>query len=241
VAIFFSLMTHSEEMDMHLREIDRLSRRYESLSSPDDRDEIGKAINQHLREVLKHKDRVLKKVDKEIRKVEKRAVRLEKKAARAEKKGKDASAIRKELARSLEEIDALKSEAAERIPRSLLSMAFVESSLQTGEEYFSVDLRNFVGDLYLVGDPRRRRYDRIKIRSAELYTNGERCSNFDVLCNGQSYNSHAIKGLDLRLKKGDTAVLRVYAAFSEGMNLRFVIDTENFGPLSFEKTFKTAH
>jgi hypothetical protein len=240
MAFLFSLITLSEEMDTHLREIEKLSRRYEVVLYPDERDEIEKAIDLHLKEVLKHKDKVLKKMDREIRKVEKRAAKLEKKIAGAERRKRDAGGLRKELTRAIEGIDVLKSDAVEHIPQSLLSLAFIDGSLQTGGEYFSIDMRNFIGDLYFVGAPRRRRYDRIKIRSAELYTNGERCNNFDVICGGKSYDPYAIEGLNLRVKKGDIATLRVYTAFSEGMKLRLVMDTENFGPLSFEKSLKTA-
>lgn len=238
MAIFFSLMTLSEEMDLHLREIDKLSRRYETALYSDEKEEIGKAIDLHLKEVLKHKDKLLKKMDREIRKVDKRAARLEKKITGAERKKGDASEIRKELTQAIEDIDVLKSAAVEHIPQSLLSLAFTDGSLQTGGEYFSIDLRNFVGDLYFVGAPRRRRYDRIRIVSADLYVNGEHCNNFDIIYNGKSYMPYALEGL--RIKEGEVFSLRIYESFSEGTRLRFVMDTENFGPLSFEKTLKTA-
>lgn len=232
MAFYFSLLSISEEMDFHLREIDKLYRKYNSALYTDEKKEIEKVINTHLDEILKHKDKVLKKVDKEIRKMEKKATRLEKKIVKAERKNRDERELRKKLRYAVEEIDVLKNEAVEHIPESLLSLAFIKDSLQAGGDYFTVDMKNFIGDLYFVRGPKRRKYDRMKINTAELYVNGELCKNFDIIYKGKAYMPYALEGL--KIKKNSVFSLRVYEKFFEGIRLRFVIDTENFGVLSFE-------
>ncbi len=238
MALYFSLLSLSEEMDSHLREIDKLYRKYNSALYPDEKKEIEKAINAHLDEILKHKDKVLKKVDKEINKRKKKVAHLEKSVAKAERKNRDSNELRKKLRYAVEEIDVLKNEAVEHLPESLLSLATIKDSLQRGGDYFTVDIKNFICEFYLFKGPKRRKYDRVKINAAELYVNGELCKNFDIIYKGKAYMPGALEGL--RIKKNSVFSLRVYEKFFEGIRLKFVIDTENFGALSFETVLNSS-
>ncbi len=238
MALYFSLLTLSEEMDSHLKEIDKLYRMYNSALYHDEKREIENAINAHLDEILKHKDKVLKKVDREIKKMKKKVARLEKSVAKAERKNRDSNELRKKLRYAVEEIDVLKNEAVEHLPESLLFLAIIKDSLQRGGDYFAVDMKNFIGDLYLFKEPKRRKYDRIKINAAELYVNGEICKNFDIIYKGKAYMPNALEGL--RIKKNSVFSLRIYEKFFEGIRLKFVIDTENFGALSFETALNSS-
>jgi len=233
MAFYFSLLSLSEEIDLHIREIDKLYRRYNSAIYDDERKEIEKAINEHLDSVLKHKDKVLKKVDKEIRKQEKKIVQLERKVARAERKNKGSEELRKELRYALEEIDVIKAEAEEHIPESLLSLAFIDDSLQAGGDYFTIDMKNFFADLFFLKGAKRRRYDRVKVNRAELYVNGELCNNFDIIYRGKVYAPNRLEGL--RIKEKEIFSLRIYDKFFDGIKVRFVIETERLGVFSFEK------
>jgi hypothetical protein len=256
MAFYFSLLSLSEELDLHIREIDKLYRRYNSAIYEDERKAIEKAINEHIDSVLKRKDRVLKLVDKELRKQEKKIVQLEKKVTKAERKNNGSEELRKELGYALEEIDVIKAEAAEHIPESLLSLAFIDDSLQADGDYFTIDLKNFLADLFFLEGvkrgrydrlrdtsgvagiaviplSKRRRYDRLKVNGAELYVNGRLCNNFDIIYRGKAYAPNRLEGL--RIKEKEIISLRIYEKFFDGVKLRFVIETERLGVLSFEK------
>jgi len=67
---------------------------------------------------------------------------MERKIARAGKSEK-AEQLKKNLNYLLEQAEMVKDEAADHLPESLMSMAFIDESLQTGGDYFSIDFKNF--------------------------------------------------------------------------------------------------
>jgi len=132
----------------------------------------------------------------------------------------------------------VKDEAADHLPESLMSMAFIDESLQTGGDYFSIDFKNFFTDLYFGKEPKRKKYDQVEIVSTEFYIGKESCNNFDIIYRGKAYMPYALEGLVV--KKGETFTLRVYDKFREGTKMSFVIDTKEFRVIRFEKVLKTS-
>jgi hypothetical protein len=236
MALYFPLLSLSERIDVELREVEKLRRESEQALYAEDKAEIERSIGEHFNELLECKDKVLRLVAKERGKFEKKAERIERKIARAGK-GEKAERLRKELGYLQEQIEMIKGEVVDHLPESLMSMAFIDESLQTGGDYFSIDFKNFFADFYFKGEPERRRYDQVEVVSTEFCIGEESCNNFDMIYRGKAYMPYALEGLVI--KKGETFTLRVYDKFREGTKMSFVIDTKEFGVIRFEKVLKT--
>jgi hypothetical protein len=236
MALYFPLLSLSERIDVELREVEKLRRESEQALYAEDKAEIERSIVEHFNELLECKDKVLRLVAKERDKFEKKAERLEKKITRTEKKDK-AERLRKALGYLQEQIEMIKGEVVDHLPSSLMSMAFIDESLQTGGDYFSIDFKNFFADFYFKSEPRRKRYDQVEIVSTEFCMGEESCDNFDIIYKGKAYMPYALEGLVI--EKGETFTLRVYSRFMEGTRMSFVIDTKEFGVIRFEKVLKT--
>ena len=236
MALYFPLLSLSERIDAGLREIEKLRRESEQTLYAEDKAEIERSIGEHFNELLECKDKVLRLVAKERRKFEKKAERLERKIARTEKKDK-AERLRKELDYLLEQIEMIKEETVDHLPPPLMSMAFIDESLQTGGDYFSIDFKNFFANFYFKSGPKGERHDRVEIVSIEFYIGEGSCNNFDIIYREKAYMPYALEGLVI--KKGETFTLRVYDKFREGAKMSFVIDTKEFGVIRFEKVLKT--